>query len=226
MKERPLPGYDLTTRWGRFRTYLHYLWNDHAYLRLGFKNDHWVNPELVRTNQPWPHQLAEWKKKGIKTVINLRGGFDGSFYALEKDACQRLGLKMVDFVITSREVPIKERVLGAKALFESIEYPALMHCKSGADRAGIMSVLYAHYRLGLPIEEAKEQLSMKYLHIRHGNTGVLDYVFEQYLEKGAPAGLTFTGWVESDDYDPVAMKARFRAGMIGGLVTEGILRRE
>ncbi|PHY13448.1 protein tyrosine phosphatase [Caulobacter sp. B11] len=221
-----MPGYDLSTRWGRLRTYLHYLWNDHAYLRLGFKNDHWVSPELVRTNQPWPHQLAEWKKRGIKTVINLRGGFDGSFYALEKDACAKLGLTMVDFVITSREVPIKDRVLGARDLFERIEYPALMHCKSGADRAGIMSVLYAHYRLGLPIEQAVEQLSLKYLHIKQGNTGVLDYVFERYLAEGQPAGLTFTQWVESDAYDPVAMKATFRAGMLGKTLTDQILRRE
>ena len=221
-----MPGYDLSTRWGRLRTYLHYLWNDHAYLRLGFSNAHWVSPELVRTNQPWPHQLAAWKKRGIKTVINLRGGFDGSFYALEKDACARLGLKMVDFVITSREVPIRERVRGAKALFESIEYPALVHCKSGADRAGIMSVLYAHFRLGLPIETAMQQLSLKYLHIKQGNTGVLDYVFEQYLERGAPKGLSFTDWVESDDYDPAAMKATFRAGMVGRTLTDKILRRE
>jgi protein tyrosine/serine phosphatase len=123
-------------------------------------------------------------------------------------------------------VPIKERVLGARDLFESIEYPALMHCKSGADRAGIMSVLYAHYRLGLPIEEAKEQLSFKYLHIRQGKTGVLDYVFERYLTDAAPKGISFTDWVESPDYDPMAMKADFRSGMIGGIVTEGILRRE
>jgi protein tyrosine/serine phosphatase len=221
-----LPGYDTTTRWGRFKTYLSYLWHDHAYLRLGFKNDHWISPELVRTNQPWPHQLAEWKKKGVKTIINLRGGFDGSFYALEKYACEKVGLKMVDFVITSREAPIKERVLGARDLFESIEYPALMHCKSGADRAGIMSVLYCHYRLGLPIEEAMEQLSFKYLHIKQGKTGVLDYTFERYLKDAAPKGLTFTQWVESPDYDPVKIKADFRAGMIGGIVTEGILRRE
>ncbi|MDB5456284.1 MAG: protein tyrosine phosphatase [Caulobacter sp.] len=221
-----MAGFDLSTRWGRFRTYLHYLWNDHAYLRVGFQNAHWVSPELVRTNQPWPFQLAWWKTRGVKTVINLRGGFDGSFYALEKDACQRLGLTLVDFVITSREVPIRERVRGAKALFDSIEYPALMHCKSGADRAGIMSVLYAHYRLGLPIREAMKELSPRYLHIKHGNTGVLDYVFERYLAEGEPAGLSFTDWVESDAYDPVAMKAQFRAGMIGSLLTEKLLRRE
>ena len=67
---------------------------------------------------------------------------------------------MVDFTITSREVPSRERVLGARDLFASIEYPALMHCKSGADRAGIMSVFYAHFRLGLPIRERQRPLAV------------------------------------------------------------------
>lgn len=112
--------FDLSTPGGRVRTYLDYLWNDHAYLRLGFSNAHWISDELVRTNQPWPHQLAAWKKRGIKTVINLRGGFDASFHALEKDACERHGLTMVDFTITSREVPSRARVHGAKELFQTI----------------------------------------------------------------------------------------------------------
>ncbi|HEY0436886.1 MAG TPA: protein tyrosine phosphatase, partial [Phenylobacterium sp.] len=103
-------GFDLTTPGGRVRTYLDYLWNDHAYLRLGFQNAHWISDELVRTNQPWPHQLAAWKARGIKTIVNLRGGFDASFHALEKDACRRLGLEMIDFTITSREVPSRDRV--------------------------------------------------------------------------------------------------------------------
>ena len=103
--------FDLTTPWGRFKTYLHYLWNDHAYLRLGFSNAHWISPELVRANQPWPFQLAWWKKRGIKTIVNLRGGFDGSFYALEKDACERLGLNFVEF-----SQQLDERLAGMEAL--------------------------------------------------------------------------------------------------------------
>jgi protein tyrosine/serine phosphatase len=222
----PLADFDLSSPLGRLRTYLHYLWNDHAYLRVGFQNAHWVSPELVRTNQPWPFQLKWWRDRGIKTIINLRGGFDGSFYALEKDACEKLGLKMVDFVVTSREVPSRVRVLGAKELFESIEYPALMHCKSGADRAGIMSVLYAHYRLGLPIREAMGELSLRYLHMKAGKTGVLDYTFERYLLEGEPKGQSFTEWVESDAYDPDAIKADFRAQWLGTLLTDKLLRRE
>ena len=221
-----MAGFDLSSRLGRLRTYLDYLWNDHAYLRVGFQNAHWITPELVRTNQPWPFQLKWWKARGIKTVINLRGGFDGSFYALEKDACERLGLKMVDFVVTSREVPSRARVLGAKAMFDAIEYPALVHCKSGADRAGVMSVLYAHFRLGLPIRQAMKELSLRHLHMKAGKTGVLDYTFERYLAQGEPQGLTFTQWVESPLYDPDALKADFRAKWWGALLTEKLIRRE
>ena len=39
-------------------------------------------------------------------------------------------------------------------------------------------------------------------------------------------GLTFTEWVESDAYDPVAMKADFRANWWGTLLTERLVRRE
>ena len=221
-----MADFDLSTPKGRTATYLDYLWKDHAYLRLGFSNAHWISDELVRTNQPWPHQLAEWKQRGIKTVINLRGGFDASFHALEKDACERLGLKLVDFTITSREVPSRARVHGAKELFETIEYPALMHCKSGADRAGIMSVFYMHFRKGLPIREALDQLSLRYLHVKQGKTGVLDYTFERYLAEGEPKGQSFLEWVDSDAYDEAAIKADFRAQMWGRLLTEGVLKRE
>ena len=218
--------FDLTTPLGRIRAYLDYLWTDHAWLRLGFMNAHWVSDELVRANQPWPFQLRIWKRRGIKTVINLRGGFDTSTHALERDACERLGMTMVDYVVTSREVPSRARVLGAQQMFETIEYPALIHCKSGADRAGIMSVLYAHFRLGQPIREAMAQLSPKYLHVKAGLTGVLDYVFERYLAEGEPIGQSFTQWVESEAYDPVAIKQDFRAQWWGTLLTEKLARRE
>ena len=38
----------------------------------------------------------------------------------------------------------------ARELFRTIEYPVLIHCKSGADRAGMMAVLYRHFHLGEP----------------------------------------------------------------------------
>ncbi len=218
--------FDLSTPAGRRAAHRDFMWKDHAFLRVRFQNAHWISPELVRTNQPSPTQLKAWRDRGIMTVINLRGGFDSSFYALEKEACEQLGLKMVDFTVTSREAPSKVRVRGAKELFQTIEYPALMHCKSGADRAGLMSVLYKHFREGLPIREALEQLSFRFLHVRHGKTGVLDYVFARYLLEAEPKGIDFLEWVESDAYDPDRIKADFKAQWWGTMLTEGLLKRE
>ncbi|MGA2952920.1 MAG: protein tyrosine phosphatase [Caulobacteraceae bacterium] len=218
--------FDLTTPGGRLRTTADHLWNDHAYLRLAFSNAHWISDELVRANQPWPFQLKAWKARGVRTVINLRGGFQTSFRAMEVDACERLGLELVDFVVASRDVPTKQQVVGARELFETVRYPALMHCKSGADRAGVMSVFYKHFREGQPIRQAMKQLHPRYLHVKAGLTGVLDYVFERYLSEAEPAGLSFVEWVESPAYDPVAIKADFKAGWWGTTLTEKLLRRE
>ncbi|MEO1568652.1 MAG: tyrosine-protein phosphatase, partial [Pseudomonadota bacterium] len=82
--------------------------------------------------------------------------------------------------VFSRDTPTRETIFEAGELFERIRYPALMHCKSGADRAGIMSVLYMLLRQGADIETAMEQLSLKYLHVEAGKTGVLDAVFKAY----------------------------------------------
>ena len=221
-----MPAFDLTTLRGRLRATLDYLWRDHAYLRLGFSNDHWMSHELARANQPWPFQLRRWKASGVRTVINLRGGFGASFYALEAAGCARLGLALVNFTIASRDVPTAAQVLGARDLFETVQYPAMMHCKSGADRAGIMAVFYRHFRQGLTIREALAELSPRYLHVRAGLTGVLDYVFERYLAEGEPAGLSFVQWVQSPAYDPGKIKAEFKAQWWGTLLSERLLRRE
>ena len=219
--------FDLTTLSGRVKTYLNYLWADHAYLRLGFQNAHFVSPDLIRTNQPWPFQLRRWRDLGVRTVINLRGGgYPTSFYLLEKEACARLGMTLVDFAVSSREAPTRAQVEGARALFDTIAYPAVMHCKSGADRAGVMSVLYAHYRLGAPLREAVSELSLRTLHMRQGKTGVLDYTFERYFADGEPRGLSFLDWVREPQYDPAALKAAFQSKMLSSLITDTLLRRE
>ncbi|MDO9224364.1 MAG: protein tyrosine phosphatase [Caulobacter sp.] len=218
--------FDLSTGWGRFKAYWDSVWGDHAFLRVGFSNAHWIGPDMVRAAQPWPFQLRWWKRDGIKTIINLRGAADIGFHALEKDACERLGLTLIDFKVTSRDVPKREVVLGARDLFRSIEYPALMHCKSGADRAGIMSVFYRHFHLGEPIREAMSELGLRTLHMKQGPTGVLDYVFERYLEEAEPRGISFIDWVQSDAYDRVKIKADFKAGWWGTLLTDKLLRRE
>jgi protein tyrosine/serine phosphatase len=220
------PAIDLKTPTGRRRARKELVWGDHGFLRVKFRNLHRISDEMFRANQPSPEHIARYAKElGLKTIINLRGNSPKGYYLLEREACERHGIALVDFQVFSREVPTADSVLEAKQLFDSIAYPALMHCKSGADRAGVMSVLYMHFRKGLPIEQALEQLSGKYLHIRHGKTGVLDYFFETYLSEGKPQGFSFEDWVKKG-YDAKALKATFLKGRKSKVDIDQLLRRE
>ena len=158
------------------------LFVDHGIIRLLYLNLHRIGEKAWRSAQPAPTQIARMKRKGIRTIVNLRGERSCGSFALEVAACAREGLKFESYRVRSRAAPTKAEVLGARDLFERIEYPMLMHCKSGADRVGLMSVLYLHFREGIPIAEAKSGLSLKYGHFRQAETGILDYFFERYLE--------------------------------------------
>lgn len=217
---------DLSTPDGRLRARRELVWGDHGFLRLRFRNLHQISPEMWRANQPSPEHIAEYAREpGIRTIINLRGESPRGHYILEREACDRYGIKLVDFQMFSRDLPTPQTVMAARELFETIAYPALMHCKSGADRAGIMATLYMHFRQGLPIAEAQEQLSLKYLHIRAGKTGMLDHFFDTYRREGEPDGLSFSQWVETR-YQREVVKADFLKTWKSKLNIDKLLRRE
>ncbi len=218
--------FDLASPKGRQRAEADLIWGDHGFLRARFSNFHWIEPGIMaRANQPSPQRIADYAELGIKTILNLRGPSDTGYYLLEREACERHGLAMVDVRMFSREPPSREKVLEVKRVFETIQYPALMHCKSGADRAGVMAVLYKHLRMGLPMGEAVEQLSLKYLHVKQGKTGMLDFFFATYLAETKSSGKPFLDWV-AEDYDIAAVKAAFMSAWWANILVDKILRRE
>jgi protein tyrosine/serine phosphatase len=218
--------FDLATPEGRRRAEADLIWGDHGFLRAAFSNFHWIEEgKMARANQPSPEAIARYSQAGFKTILNLRGPSNTGYYALEKEACEKHGLTMVDARMHSREPPSVAQVKRAKELFETIQYPALMHCKSGADRAGVMAVLYKHFAMGLPIAEAVEQLELKYLHVKQGKTGMIDFFFATYLAETKESGKPFLQWVE-EDYDQARVKAAFMGEWWANILVDRILRRE
>lgn len=201
------------------------LFMDHAVFRHIKLNLHPVSARMWRSAQPSPGQLARAARLGIRTVVNLRGARDCASYLFEKEACERLGMRLVDFPLTSREPPSPERVQAFERMLRTIEYPALMHCKSGADRAGIGSALYLLLEEGRPLAEAQGQLHWRFGHFRRSKTGVLDYMLERYGAEAQAGELGFREWVDKG-YDPLAMRADFQAGRLSNLVVDRLLRRE
>ena len=198
---------------------------DHGVFRLFYLNRHRLSDKLWRSAHTAPQQLAWIARQGIRTIINLRGGREHGSWPLQKEACDRLGLTLVEFKTRSRGAPERETILKAKEFFDGITYPALIHCKSGADRAGLVAALYLIVHEGRPVREALSQLSLRYGHFRFAKTGILDAFFERYLIEGEPNGLTFLEWAERV-YDPDALEQNFRSSFWPDLIVDRILRRE
>lgn len=232
MAEASITREEFATPRGRRRAWRELMLQDHGILRLFYSNTHVIVPGKVwRSFQPSPAALERWKRLGVKTVVNLRGDKPSGHYFLERDACERLGLELVVFRVFSRDAPSRETFHAARRLFENIAYPALLHCKSGADRAGLMATLYLFFREGRPLDEAMQQLSPRYGHIRQGKTGVIDHALGQFIAYARHNGRDlasvddFFEWVDAI-YDPKAAKAEFMSTWWGNLLTENILRRE
>jgi protein tyrosine phosphatase (PTP) superfamily phosphohydrolase (DUF442 family) len=206
-------------------TYGEMLLFDHLFVRLIFPNRHRVSAEVWRAAQPLPHHIARAQRLGVRTIVNLRGKTYPATYAFEQAACKRAGLTLVDFRVKSRSAPTREELRGARELFKSVQYPILMHCKSGADRVGLMSVLCRHWRDGVPIESAIDQLSLRYGHIAQANTGIIDYFFARYIEDNARHPIPFSDWVETV-YDPEELRSSFRSSGWANRLVDRILRRE
>jgi len=200
---------------------------DHGFIRDIYCNLHPVADGVWRSAQPAPHHLRRFRNLGIRTVLNLRGRRDtcGS-YILERDACQDLGLALVDFPIRSRSLLDRETILAATRLFDDLDYPVLMHCKSGADRAGFMAALYLFLHRQMPLRQAmNKHLSLRYGHVRQAKTGVIDFFFERFLEQADTSPQGFLAWIETG-YDRQALEAQFHESWLAGMVIDWVFRRE
>lgn len=196
--------------------------SDHGILRLAYRNRHQVCERLWRSAQPAPFDIAWARRAGVRTVLSLRAdGFGGD--PLEQDACHGEGLVFARLVLQSRAAPSKEALHAAMALLPTLETPVLMHCKSGADRAGLGAALWLMLVEGRSAAEAASQLSWRYGHVKSAKTGILDVFLAAWAETGEARGLSFGEWVDTV-YDPQALKASFRSNRAADAVLAALDR--
>jgi protein tyrosine phosphatase (PTP) superfamily phosphohydrolase (DUF442 family) len=210
---------------GPAASYLDMLFVDHGVFRMIYVNRHRIGDQAWRSAQPAPHHIRRLARQGLKTIVNLRGERLCGSYWLEQEACRRYGIELVNFQVRSRAAPSRLEIKAARDLFERIEYPMLMHCKSGADRAGLMSVLFRFVKEGVPLAEARNELSLRYGHIRQADTGILDHFFDSYLEHDRHRPTPFFEWLDTV-YDPDELRRSFHAKGWANRLVNDVLRRE
>ncbi|MBL0370447.1 dual specificity protein phosphatase family protein [Rhizobium sp. KVB221] len=122
--------------------------------------------QLYRSAQPSADDIARYAERyGIKTVVNLRGASDAKWYRQEVAATQKAGIKLIDFGMSASRPLTSKQTDQLIALLKDAPKPILIHCKSGSDRTGLVSIIYLQRLAGVDEETAEGQLSIRFGHI-------------------------------------------------------------
>ena len=140
---------------------------------------------LYRSAQLSDQDLQAYARQyGIKSVLNLRGPHPGEgWYDGEMDAVHRLALIHYDYPISAKRFVTQREIADLLAIVRTAPKPLLIHCRSGADRSGLLAALYRYAVDGASADQADAQLSLLYGHFPYltSRTGAMDDSFWAYV---------------------------------------------
>ncbi|MEJ2059956.1 MAG: tyrosine-protein phosphatase [Gammaproteobacteria bacterium] len=223
MNDAPAPMSPLR----RARAYWHALVHEHGWVRILLTtNFHAITPRAFRSGQLPPWTLRRRiRKHGLRTVVNLRGPVRSPALELEREICQQEGARYLEIRLFSRDTHRPEVLLEVKRMLETIEYPALFHCMSGADRAGFMATLYLHWIEGVPLDRTRQLRLWPYWHYRYARTGLMDYFFETYLKAYRERGISLEQWIR-EEYTQESIREGFHSRKWLDWIVDRLLKRE
>jgi protein tyrosine/serine phosphatase len=203
------PAHRIDTPEGRARALAHVWWRDHGFLRRHWTNFAPVAPDVFRSNHPDLKRLTQLRDRGITTILSLRGAALSPPQMIEAADCAALGLTLHTVALQARAPAPRAELQRMFHLFRTMDRPFLMHCKSGADRAGFAAALYQIGIEGRPVAEVRRQLSLRFLHVRWSRTGILDHILDLFEQDQRQTGIGIEDWIATR-YDPATIAAGWR----------------
>jgi protein tyrosine phosphatase (PTP) superfamily phosphohydrolase (DUF442 family) len=164
-----------------------------ALLPLGYEvarvtvgdNLHEVIPgRVLRCNQPTADSLARIvEAHGVRTVVNLRGfcpSPDAPWYADEVRVLNAAGVCQEDVTFSANRLPPPAELRRLIEVLDRADPPVLVHCKQGADRTGLTSVVALLLHSDATLARARRQLWPRYGHFPVARTAAMDEFFDRY----------------------------------------------
>jgi protein tyrosine/serine phosphatase len=129
------------------------------------------------------------QRNNIMTILNLRGAHpQDRWYAAESSVAEGYGVKYISIPLSPSREPDMAEMNRIAALLRQAHGPILVHCNSGANRAGLVSAIYELAVQGKSAAEASGQLSIFYGHFPWfgSKTAAMDRAFQNFAAQWDP----------------------------------------
>jgi len=120
-------------------------------------NFHIVRPGvLYRSSELRPALAKRYAEKyGLRSLLRLRGANDQA-----EAQAKELGLEFFCLNLRASRYEPPDRMAEFVALLKSMPKPALVSCKGGSDRSGLLAALWLYEVEGMPPSQAIKQLCL------------------------------------------------------------------
>ena len=123
----------------------------------GVPNAGKISETLLRGAQPSAKGLAELKKLGITTIVDLRGNHGP--VARERALAESLGMRFIDIPVSDWSAPANAQVAEFLKLFQQDpKQKIFVHCYFGSDRTGVMVATYRMTQQNWTADQAVEEM--------------------------------------------------------------------
>lgn len=162
----------MDNRLNLFGCYVHFYFFDHGWIRAIYDNYSVVDEKLHRSSHPSYSTLKKAASLGITQVISLRHPGKISYQLLEEIWTDRLGLKFISYSMSASDISDPSIYLNILDQINNNRGKTLIHCKSGADRSGLVSALYLLNQSVPQIQKSLQMLNWKFGHFGLGEKAI------------------------------------------------------
>ena len=123
---------------------------------ISARNFLWVNQDFCTAGQPTHQDLIRLKRKGVRSVLNLRTTAEDPGVAKEEAAVRALGLKYFHLPVDSSLLTPKLGDEFLRIVSDESNRPLFIHCAS-ANRVGAFWILHRVVHQNWSLAEAEEE---------------------------------------------------------------------
>jgi protein tyrosine/serine phosphatase len=156
-----------------------------------------VEGQVYRSNQPTGDDIRRWQTQyGLKSVLNLRGDEKrNARVQSEMAAAKEVGVQYLSVQLGSTSEMTHEDMSRTIEALETAPRPLLIHCRLGADRTGVVSMMAAMAFGGASYQQARRQVTPFYFHFDYApkHVGSLLGEYETWCRQ---TGRDTDGWTQ------------------------------